>query len=131
MPTHKATGKMTYHSILTDEHKYEPLMRHFEFLSNLGEDQATQVVPTLVDGVQVCRNCNNAHNVTYLPILMGYHSCYKQYMALLGYIVWSSATSALIIEGEDGKAVNPSEYIFVYPTYFYKWKHDFPILKVS
>jgi hypothetical protein len=36
---------------------------------------------------------------------------------------------ALIVEGEDGKAVNPGEYV-TYHTYFYKWKRDLPNLNV-
>ncbi len=50
-----------------------------------------KVVSTLVDGMQGRVNCNDASNVTYLPILlMGYRSCYKQYMKVLGYNVQST-----------------------------------------
>ncbi len=130
MPTHKATGKTPSKSILTNERKYEPLMRYFEYLSNLGEVRATQVLAILVDGVQGRKNCNDAHNVAYLLTLMGYCTCYKGYMELLGYIVRSLATGTFIVEGKDGKAVNPGEYI-TYSSYFYRWKRDFPNMKES
>jgi hypothetical protein len=83
-----------------------PLQRHFEYLSNLDEVRATKVVSTLVDGMQGCVICNPASNVTHLPILIGYHSCYKWYMKLLGYNVRSTGTGKLIVEGEDGKEVD-------------------------
>jgi hypothetical protein len=105
-------------------------MRHFEYLSILGGVRATQVVATLVDGMLGSTNPNNAHSMTYLLTLMVYRSCYRRYMALLGYNVQSSAMGAFIVEGEDGKDVDPGEYITHY-TYYYKWKRDFPNLKVS
>ncbi len=37
---------------------------------------------------------------------------------------------AIIVEGEGGKVVNLGEYVS-YPTYYYKWKRNFPNLKVS
>jgi hypothetical protein len=49
-------------------------MRHFEYLKNLGEVRATQVVAPLVDGMQGHANYDNSINVTYLPICMGYWS---------------------------------------------------------
>jgi hypothetical protein len=133
MPTHKLTGKINHCSILSNDHKYEPLKRHFEYLSNLGEVQATQVITRLVDGMLGCANHNNDQRnqrVTCLPISMGYRSCYKRYMALLGYIVRSLATGAFIVEEEDGKAVNHDENVS-YSTYCNKWKSDYPNLKVS
>jgi hypothetical protein len=130
MPAHKATGKMNYNSIVINEHNCKPLQGHFEYLSNLGEVRATKVVSTLVDGIQGRVNCNDASNVTYLPILMGYHSCYKQYMQLLGYNVRSTGMGKLVVEGEDGKEVDSGEFVS-FPTYFYMWKRDFPNLKVS
>ncbi len=60
---------------------------------------------------------NDASNVTYLPILMGCSLCYKQYMKLLGYNVWSTGTGKLVVEGEDGKEVNSSEFV-TFSTYF-------------
>ncbi len=37
MPANKKTGKQAPHAIEQHETKYEPLMRHFEYLMNLGE----------------------------------------------------------------------------------------------
>jgi hypothetical protein len=51
-------------------------------------------------------------------------------MALLGYIVQTTATGAFIVMGEDGQEVDTGEYCF-FPTYFNLWKRDFPDLKVS
>jgi hypothetical protein len=75
-------------------------------------------------------NCNNSLDVTYLPILLGYWSCYKRYMTSLGYIVRTMAMGAFIVMGEDGKEVDAGEY-HSFPTYFNLWKHDFPDFKVS
>jgi hypothetical protein len=130
MPAHKSIGKKNYNAIEKNDRKYEPLMRHFEYLKNLGEVRATQVVATLVDGMQGHANCDNSINVTYLPISMGYWSCYKGYMALLGYAVRTTEMGAFIVTGGDGKEVDASEYCS-FPTYFNLWKHDFPDLKVS
>jgi hypothetical protein len=130
MPAHKSIGKKNYNAIKRNDQKYEPLMRHFKYLKNLGEVQATQVVATLVNGMQGHENHDNSLDVTYLPILLGYWSCYKRYMALLGYIVRMTAMGAFIVMGEDGKEVDAGEYCS-FPTYFNLWKHDFPELKVS
>ncbi len=74
-------------------------MRHFEYLKNLGEVQATRVVATLVNVMQGHTNCDDSLDMTYLPILLGYQSCYKWYMALLGYAVWLMAIGAFIVMG--------------------------------
>jgi hypothetical protein len=37
MPAHKDIGKKNYNSIKRKDQKYQPLMRHFENLNNLGE----------------------------------------------------------------------------------------------
>ncbi len=37
MPAHKSIGKENYNAIEKNDQKYEPLMRHFEYLKNLGE----------------------------------------------------------------------------------------------
>jgi hypothetical protein len=66
--------------------------------------------------------------MTNLQILLGYWSCYKQYMALLGYIVHTTAMGASIVTGEDSKQVDAGEYCS-FPTYFNLWKHDFPDLR--
>ena len=48
MPAHKSIGKKNYNAMEKNDQKYEPLMRHFEYLKNLGEVQATQVVATFI-----------------------------------------------------------------------------------
>jgi hypothetical protein len=75
-------------------------------------------------------NRANSLDVTYLPVLLGYWSCYMRYMALLGYVVRTTAMGAFIVMGEDGKEVDAGEYCS-FPTYFNLWKRDFPDLKVS
>jgi hypothetical protein len=37
MPAHKSIGKKNYNAIEKNDQKYEPLLRHFEYLKNLGE----------------------------------------------------------------------------------------------
>jgi hypothetical protein len=130
MPAHKSIGKKNYNAIEKDDQKYEPLMRHFEYLKNLGEVRVTRVVATLVNGMQGHANRDKSPDMTYLPISLGYWSCYKQYMALLGYVVWTTAMGAFIVMGGDGKEVDAGEYSS-FSTYFNLWKHDFPDLKVS
>ncbi len=105
-------------------------MRHFEYLKNLGEVQSTRIVATLVNGMQGHANCDDSFDVTYLPILLGYWSCYKRYMALLGYVVRTTAMGAFIVMGDDGMEVDADGYCS-FPTYFNLWKRDFPNLKVS
>ena len=87
LPDHKSIGKKNYNNVEKNEHKYQPLLHHFEYLKNLGEVRATRVVATLVDGMGGHANRDNNIDVTYLPILMGYRSCYKRYMKALGYNV--------------------------------------------
>jgi hypothetical protein len=99
MPAHKSIGEKNYNAIEKDGQKYEPLMRHFEYLKNLGEVRATRVIAILVDGMQGWANCKDSLDVTYLPILLGYWSCYKQYMALLGSLVRTTAMGAFIVMG--------------------------------
>jgi hypothetical protein len=103
MPAHKNIGKKNYIAIKRNHQKYEPLMRHFEYLKNLGEVRSTQAVATLVDGMQGNANCNDSLDMTYLPILLRYWSCYKWHMALLGYLVQTTAIEAFIVTEEDGK----------------------------
>jgi hypothetical protein len=90
-------------------------MRHFEYLKNLGEVRATRVVATLVDGVQGHANCNGSLDMIYLPILLVYWSCYKRYMALLGYIVHMTVMGAFSVTGGYGKEVDAGEY-YSFPT---------------
>jgi hypothetical protein len=105
-------------------------MRHFEYLKNLGEVRATLIVATLVNGMQGHANCGDSLDVTYFPILLGFWSCYKQYMALLGYVVWTTAMRASIVMGWNGKELDTGQYCS-FLTYFNLWKHDFPDPKVS
>jgi hypothetical protein len=46
MLTHKSIGKKNNNAIKQNDQKYELLMRHFEYLKNLGEVRATRVVAT-------------------------------------------------------------------------------------
>jgi hypothetical protein len=59
MPSHKSAGKTSHNSVMLNECKYEPLRRHFEYLLNLGEVRAMQVVATLINGMNGRANCNN------------------------------------------------------------------------
>ncbi len=53
MPMHKAKEKINYNSLLNNGRKMGPLMRHLEYLMELGDKvRATQVVTTLVEGMQ-------------------------------------------------------------------------------
>jgi hypothetical protein len=63
MPAHKSIGKKNYNAIETNDQKYKPLMRHFEYLKNLGEVRATWVVATLVKGMQGHTNCTDSLDV--------------------------------------------------------------------
>ncbi len=123
-------GKTNYNAIENDTRKLEPLVSHFEYLMNLGDVRATQVVSRFIDGMGSHDNCNASLDVTYLPISMGYRSCYRRYMSSLGYIAETTATGAFKIRKEDGSAVDTGEFVS-FPTYHTKWKHDYPNLKVS
>jgi hypothetical protein len=116
MPANKSIGKKNYNAIKKNDRKYEPLMRHFEYLKNLGEVRATRVVATLVDGMQGHANCYNSINVTYLPISMGYRSCYKQYMASLGYAVRTTEMGAFIVMGGGGGVVRKYMLVSIVPS---------------
>jgi hypothetical protein len=74
------------------------LRRHFEYLSNLGDVQATQVVATLINGLVGRANRNNLDDVIHLPMSMGYLVCYQQYMASLGYDVRTTGAGTIIVE---------------------------------
>ncbi len=89
-------------------------MYHFEYLKNLGEVRATQVVSTLVDGMIQVRNREDekaAAEVTYLPISMGYRQCYRRYMvaSLLGYRAETDSAGAWSITRDDGGAIDSGE----------------------
>jgi hypothetical protein len=76
-------------------------------------------------------NCDNNIEVIYLPISMGYRSCYKRYMKAPGYNVRTTATGGLVVtEDDEGKEVDPGDYVSL-PTYLSLWKRDFKNLKVS
>ena len=96
LPDHKSTGKKNYNAVEKNERKYQPLLHHFEYLKNLGEVRATQAVATFVDGMCGHANRDNNIDVTYLPISMGYRSCYKRYMKALGYNVRTTAMGGLL-----------------------------------
>ncbi len=51
-------------------------------------------------------------------------------MALLGYVVRTTAMGTFIVTGGGGKEVDAGEYCS-FPTYINLWKHDFPDLMVS
>ena len=59
-----------YQLVKKNERKYRPLKDHFEYLQNLGEVRAMQVVMTLVDGMGGHSNRDDNIDVTYLPISM-------------------------------------------------------------
>jgi hypothetical protein len=84
LPDNKSIGKKNYNNVEKYERKYQPVLHHFEYLKNLGEVRATRAVATLVDGMGGHANRDDNIDVTYLPILMGYRSCYKRYMKALG-----------------------------------------------
>ncbi len=108
LPDHKSIGKKNYNNVEKNERKYQPLLQHFEYLKNLGEVRATRVVSTLVDGMGGHANRDNNIDVTYLPISMGYCSCYKRYMNALGYDVRTTAMGGFVVTAEDkGKEVDP------------------------
>ncbi len=132
MPMHKAVGKMNYNFIVTNERKHEPLMRHFQYLLELGKVRATRTVTTLVDGMAGRANRDDDADATFLPRYMGYRNCYKWYMmALLGYNVRSLASGLIVIESrEDREPEDPCENVS-FATYYYEWKTHFPQLKVN
>ncbi len=69
MPMRKAKGMTNYKSLLNNVRKMGPLMRHFEYLMELGDKvRATRVVTTLVEGMQARVNRDNDDDVRYLPI---------------------------------------------------------------
>jgi len=133
MTMHKACGKTNYNSLWNNDHKMGPLMRHLEYLMELGDKvRATRVITTLVEGMEARVNRDNDDDERYLPMSMGYRNCYKQYLASLGYTNVRNTASGVFILGEreDGEAVDSGDFVF-FPTYDHKWKTSFPKLKVS
>jgi len=85
----------------------------------------------MVDGIGGHANRDDNIEVIYLPISMGYRSCYKRYMKALGYNVRTTAMGGFAVTVDDeGKEVDPGDYVS-FPTYFSLWKRDFNNLKVS
>ena len=97
---------MAHNAIRRNDARLAPLKAHFEYMMNLGEVRATRVVATLVDGVAGHSNRDDAEDMVYLPISMGYRNCYKCYMDGLGYRVRSNAKGAVSVKevGDQGKA---------------------------
>ena len=120
LPSHKATRKVNVNAVENDEKSFLPLIKHFEYLLNLGEVRATRFVATLVDGEQGHSNHEDTVDMTYLPISMGYQMCYKWYMFALGYDVRSKANGAVMVEGIDGRPINPGEFVS-FKTYHSMW----------
>jgi len=117
LPDHKSIWKKNYNAVEKNERKYQPLLHHFEYLKNHGEVQATRVVATLVEGMGGHANRDNNIDVIYLPILMGYRSCYKRYMKALEYDVRTTAMGGFVVTADDeGKEVDPGAYV-TFPTY--------------
>ena len=111
---HGTTGKRNYNAIENDPRKLEPLVQHFEYLKNLGEVRATQVVSTLVDGMIQHHNCKDettASEVTYLPLSLGYRPAYRRYMASMGYRATTTEMDAFMISRDDGGEIDPGEYV--------------------
>ncbi len=131
LPDHKSIGKKNYNNVEKNERKYQPLLHHFDYLKNLNEVRAMRVVATMVDGMSGHANREDNIEVIYLPISMGYRSCYKRYMKALGYNVRTTAIGGLVVTADvEGKEVDPGEYVCL-PTYWSLWKRKFKNLKVS
>jgi hypothetical protein len=113
-----------------DDPRLAPLLAHLDLLLNLGDVRATRVVSTLVDGVQGHTNRKGTIDHVYLPISIGYRSCYKRYMLSLGLQTWCAPDGAIIVDGVDsGK---PSDHGYVsFSAYYHKWRTAHPQLKVS
>jgi hypothetical protein len=84
MLMHKAKGKTNYNSHSNNEHKMGPLMRHFEYLMELGDEvRATRVVTTLVEGMQARVNRDDDDGARYLhglpQLLQGVHGIVRIY----------------------------------------------------
>ncbi len=85
---------------------------------------------TLVDGILGHANHDDTVDMVYLPISMGFWSCYKWYMISLGFKARCAPDGGVIVNGIDnGK---PIYHCYVsYSAYYSKWKRDYPQLKVS
>ena len=94
-----------------DDPRLAPLLMHLDYLLNLGEVCATRVVTTLVDGIQGHANREDTIDQAYLPISMGYRSCYKRYMLSLGLHTRCAPDGAIIVDGVD--IGTPSDHGYV------------------
>ena len=109
LPVHKATGKPAPNAMT--QHKIEPLMRHLQYLTNLGEVRATRVVSTVVKGMEERTNPDVDDDAIYLPRYMTIRSCYKRYMNMLGCNAWTTGSVVTIIECADGNDIRPLYYL--------------------
>ena len=123
-------SKPSHAQMKVDDPRLAPLLAHLDLLLNLGEVRATRVVSTLVDGMQGHANRKGTIDHVYLPISMGYRSCYKRYMLSLGLKTRCAPDGAIIVDGVDsGK---PSDHGYVsFSAYYHKWRTAYPQLKVS
>ncbi len=128
LPVHKATGKPAPNAMT--QHKIEPLMRHLQYLTNLGKGRATRVISTVVEGMEESTNCDVDDDAIYLPRYMTIRSCYKRYMNMLRYNARTTGSGVTIIERADSNDIDTDDFVR-FPTYFYTWKSKFPKLKVS
>ena len=124
---HGVTGN---NAIKDNDPRLGPLKFHLDYLLSLGEVRATRVVATLVDGIQGHANRDDTVDMVYLPISMGFRSCYKRYMHSLGFKTRSGPDGRVVVDGIDnGKPIDHG-YVSFY-AYYSKWKKDYPQLKVS
>jgi hypothetical protein len=114
MQAHKSIGKKNYNAIKKDDQKYEPLMRHFEYLKNLGEVQATRVVATLVDEMQGHANCNERD---LPPHIHGISVLLQAVLGIARLRCADDGNGSLHCDGGDGMEVDAGEYCS-FPTYF-------------
>ena len=103
--SHSHDGKPSHAQMKVDDPRLAFLLAHLDLLLNLGEVCATCVVATLVDGMQGHANHEGTINHVYLPILIGYRTCYKRYMLCLGLHTQCTPDGAIIVVGLT--AVNP------------------------
>ena len=67
---------MNYNSLWNNDHKMGPLMRHLEYLMELGDEvRATRVITKLVEGMEAGVNRDNDDNERYLLMSIGYRNC--------------------------------------------------------
>ena len=86
------------------------LQWHFNYLLPFGEVRVMHVIATLVDGVAGCTNREEAEEMVYLPISMGYQNYYCHYMSLLGYKVTCKPNGSIMVEGEGDKEINSDKF---------------------